>query len=690
MESYPRLSARTRRFTLGVPRAFQIAGAGGLVTFLRSRSGTDAVHDLWAYDVASEDERLLVRAADLLGQMDENLPPEERARRERARETAGGIVTYALDGEGNLAAFTLSGRLFQVELASGEVTELEAAEGAFDPRPDPTGTWVAYAAGGDLRVTGPGGDRVLASDPDPEVTWGVAEFVAAEEMGRSRGFWWSPWGDALVATRVDERGVRQWHLSDPTDPQAPSRPIRYPAAGTANAEVSAHLMGLDGRTTEIRWDRDRFPYLVDVIWSGESPLTLVVQSRDQRHTQILTVDDLASCDTTPVAEAQSDTWVPIVAGSPRWLEIGWLVAVADDGRGSRLFIDAEPVTPEGLEVRRIVHVSADSVLFTASDEPTEVHLWRWDIDEGARPLTSGAGVHSAVAGDSASVVVSSSLDQLGPTVTVCRDDRAVGSIKSFAETPPVAPQPRMLRLGERQLRAALFLPRDGADSPLPVLLDPYGGPGAQRVLADRNSHLSSQWFADQGFAVLVIDGRGTPGRGVAWERAIHRDFASAVLEDQIDGLAAAAATEPLLDTSRVGIRGWSFGGYLAALAVLRRPDVFHAAVAGAPVTDWRLYDTHYTERYLGHPDEHPEAYERSSLLADAAKLERPLLLIHGLADDNVVAAHSLQLSRALTEAGRAHSFLPLSGVSHMTPQEVVAENLMLLQVSFFTEMLGGR
>ena len=228
-------------------------------------------------------------------------------------------------------------------------------------------------------------------------------------------------------------------------------------------------------------------------------------------------------------------------------------------------------------------------------------------------------------------------------------------------------------------------------------MDPYGGPHAQRVVAARNAHLTSQWFAEQGFAVVVVDGRGTPGLGPEFERAVHGDLAAPVLEDQIDALHAVAAEHPDLDLSRVGIRGWSFGGYLAALAVLRRPEVFHAAVAGAPVTDWALYDTHYTERYLGRPDTEPEAYGRSSLFGDVAavtntpdaeKLERPLLLVHGLADDNVVVAHTLRLSSALLAAGRAHSVLPLSGVTHMTPQEVVAENLLLLQVRFLKDALA--
>jgi dipeptidyl-peptidase-4 len=219
-------------------------------------------------------------------------------------------------------------------------------------------------------------------------------------------------------------------------------------------------------------------------------------------------------------------------------------------------------------------------------------------------------------------------------------------------------------------------------------MDPYGGPHGQRVLAAASAYLVPQWLANQGFAVVIADGRGTPGRGPEWERAVHREIAAPVLEDQIDALRGAAEAMGDLDLSRVGIRGWSFGGYLAAMAVLRRPDVFHAAVAGAPVTEWRLYDTHYTERYLGHPDEDPDAYDRTSLLPDAPRLERPLLLIHGLADDNVTAAHTLRLSSALLAAGRPHSMLPLSGVTHMTPQEEVAENLLLLQVDFLRRALG--
>jgi dipeptidyl-peptidase-4 len=245
-------------------------------------------------------------------------------------------------------------------------------------------------------------------------------------------------------------------------------------------------------------------------------------------------------------------------------------------------------------------------------------------------------------------------------------------------------------VGAHELRCALLLPRghQPGSARLPVLCDPYGGPAAQRVVCARNAYLTPQWFADQGFAVLIADGRGTPGRGPDWDRLIHYDEATPNLEDQVEALHAAAAAHPDLDLTRVGIRGWSHGGYLAALAVLRRPDVFHTAVAGAPVTDQRLYDTFYTERYLGHPDRHPDAYAHNSLIDDAPRLERPLMLIHGLADDNVVVAHTLRLSSALLAAGRPHTVLPLSGVTHMARQEEVAENLMLLQVEFLKRTLG--
>ncbi|MDN5857497.1 MAG: S9 family peptidase, partial [Pseudonocardia sp.] len=374
-------------------------------------------------------------------------------------------------------------------------------------------------------------------------------------------------------------------------------------------------------------------------------------------------------------------------GGPAGGGPGALGPGAARGGTRRLTVDGAPVTPEGLQVRGVADIDGDTVLLRAGTDPASIGLWTWTANELVE-RTSGPGVHAGRLVGGTLVVTGQTLDDDAATTTVHRGD-ASWTVASLADPPGIEPAPRLAPVTDRALPSALLLPswhRPGTR--LPVLMDPYGGPHAQRVLASRRAFLTSQWFAEQGFAVVVVDGRGTPGKGPDFERAVHGDLAGPVLEDQVDALHALARQHPDLDLERVGIRGWSFGGYLAALAVLRRPDVFHAAVAGAPVTDWALYDTHYTERYLGTPAANPHAYERSSLIPDAAGLTRPLLLVHGLADDNVVAAHTLRLSSALLAAGRPHSVLPLSGVTHMTPQEVVAENLLLLQVRFLKEALG--
>ncbi|MGH3326179.1 MAG: prolyl oligopeptidase family serine peptidase, partial [Streptomyces sp.] len=318
-------------------------------------------------------------------------------------------------------------------------------------------------------------------------------------------------------------------------------------------------------------------------------------------------------------------------------------------------------------------------------------LWAYSPVAGCTRISDRPGVHSgAVRGGT---VVLDSLTPDGQRVTVLREGKPAGEITSLVEEPSLLPRPLFLALGDRQLRTALFLPswyEPGAPDarPLPMLLDPYSGPGMQLVLRTRSWHACvSQWFADQGYAVLVTDGRGTPGRGPAWEKAIWGDQFTPVLEDQIDALRTAAATRPYLDLSRVGIRGWSFSGSLAVAAVLRHPDIFHAAVAGAPAVDPRLYDTHWKERYLGHPDKHPEHYDRCSLTLDAHLLRRPLLLVHGTADDNVAFAHTLRLSAALLAAGREHTVLPLSGESHMVRDELTAQRQLTAQCAFLDKAL---
>ncbi|MFJ8664958.1 prolyl oligopeptidase family serine peptidase [Streptomyces sp. NPDC093600] len=711
--SFPRQYARTQRFTLGVPRGFTVSPDGERVVFVRSGSGTDRSHKLWVLDLAGPAgeprERVAADPGTLLAGRAEELSAEERARRERSREGSGGIVSYAVDATVELAAFPLSGRLYAAELRAGTARELTVPGPVIDPRPSPDGRHIAYVARGALRVTGADGqgDRALAEPEDAHTTYGLAEFVAAEEMGRGRGYWWSPDSDRLLVARAHDRPVRRWWISDPAHPDREPQAVAYPAAGTPNAEVRLYLVDLGGERTEVGWDRERYPYLARVHWSADGAPLLLVQARDQRKQLHLAVDTETGATRTVRVEEDRD-WLELLPGVPAWSADGRLVRIADEGRdggtsaGHRarvLVVGDRALTGAELHVRAVLDIGEDDVLVSASagaraaePEIGEIHVYRVN-ERGVERVSEGVGVHAAVRSGAVTVLVSARPDVPGSVARVLRDGRQVAVVASYAESPVLSARVRLLAGGARRIPCAVLLPegyREG-DGPLPVLMDPYGGPHGQRVVAGHHAHLTSQWFADQGFAVIVADGRGTPGRSPAWEKAIRNDLTS-TLDDQVEALHALAEEFPL-DLGRVAIRGWSYGGYLAALGVLRRPDVFHAGIAGAPVTDMRLYDTHYTERYLGMPQDSPEVYAANSLVTDEGLTApenpaRPLMIVHGMADDNVVVAHTLRLSSALLAAGRPHEVLPLTGVTHMTPQEQVAENLLLLQVDFLKRSLG--
>jgi dipeptidyl-peptidase 4 len=713
-ESFPRQEARTRRFTLGVPRAFRVSPDGTRVVFLRTKGGTDPVTCLWALDVERGQERLVADPR-TLGADEDDLPPQERARRERVREQAGGIVAYATDQAVTVAVFALSGHVYAVPLTGASTGQQSPAyqvatrTPALDPRPDPAGRRLAYVCDGALRVTGLRGDLPDQAVADPRgapgVTFGLPEFIAAEEMDRHRGYWWAPDGSALLVARVDETPVNRWHIADPAHPERVPAEVAYPAAGTPNADVSLHLARLDGDPVPVQTDPAAFPYLVTAGWQdGHDPL-VVVQSRDQRAVRILGVD-VAAGHTRVLHEDTDPVWLEIVPGVPARTTDGRIVWTRDEEDTRRLVLLApgrspEVVTPPGLQVRGVLDVDGDTVLFQASgQDPASVDLWRYG-PSGLHRVGVAGGVEAGTSAGGTTVTSRRALDADGVTVRVSGAGGGPAlNVASLAEQPALpAPDPVLFRAGPREIQTAVLFPSwhqagqyQSGRGRLPVLLDPYGGPHAQRVLRARGAYLVPQWFAEQGFAVVIADGRGTPARGPAWERAVAGDLADPVLEDQVDALAAAADRFADLDTGRVAIRGWSFGGYLAALAVLRRPDVFHAAIAGAPVTDWRLYDTHYTERYLGLPGSNAEAYDRSGLISLAERSvvsPRPLMLIHGLADDNVVVAHTLRLSAALLAAGYPHQVLPLTGITHMASQETVAENLLLLQLDFLRHALGA-
>ncbi|MGE5227263.1 MAG: DPP IV N-terminal domain-containing protein [Planctomycetaceae bacterium] len=692
---FPRQLARTRSFSCGQPRTVTAAPDGRRVVFLRSNAGDDPVHRLWVLDVETGQTRC---AYDPLATAhDEVSPtPAERARRERMRERATGVVGYATDRAVEKAAFVEGGRLLIADLLTCESRSVETSGVPDDPRLDPAGAKVAYVVDGALYVQDleGGPERLLARDDDPDVRWGLPDFAAAEEMRRMRGFWWSPDGARIAATRVDERPVQIWWLSNPTDPEEAPVPMRYPRAGTPNAVVTLHVLDVaTGERVDVAWDEpERFEYLARVVWSEGAPLTLLVQSRDQRETRVLEVDH-ATGATTAVRVETDERWVELVEDTPLRLSDGRLVTDVQRGDTRRLAVEGEPVTPEGLQVRSVLEAGEEIWFAASADDPTCEQVWR--VAPGADPVlvTPAPGLHTAaVGGNGLHVLRLAEVDARFPRWDVVRGEEVVATLENLAEEPVVDPRPRYLTLGERGLRAALLLPGGvEPDHPLPVLMSPYGGPHFQQAVAFRGWYREDQWFADRlGAAVLIVDGRGTPGRGLAWEREVWRDF-TVTLEDQVDGLHAAAEQLGFLDLDRVGIHGWSFGGELAAFAVLLRPDVFGCAVAGAPVGDQRLYDTHYTERYLGDPNVEPDVYDRSSPVWHARErgLTRPLLLIHGLSDDNVFAANTLQLSGALMGLGCRHELLLIPKASHMGGSDDVVVARTIAELDFFRRHLVG-
>ncbi|MFJ3513723.1 prolyl oligopeptidase family serine peptidase [Streptomyces sp. NPDC090131] len=685
MDDFLRLSASTARFTYGAPRAFSFGDDGRLLWFLRSTGPTDAFDSLWVLDTSTGAETRLADPRELCPEPGP-LPVAERRLRERTRLVAAGIGSYALSGDGLHAVFALYGRLFEVTAGkAGTPEEIPAAGPALDPRQNADGSRTAYVAD-DVLYVAPGG-RV---SPDDGARWGLAEFAAAEELGRTRGHWWSPDGVTLLAARVDESALQRRWFADPAHPELPAEDFAYPEAGGPNADVQLWVLGEDGSRTRLHWDAGAFPYVSDVGWESATEILLTVQDRLQQCVLLLSADP-ATGRTRELSRTTHPQWVdPLIPGTPARLPDGRMLTVADTpgGAARALARDGELLTGDGIQVRGVAGVHEGRLLIEAGlRDPSEQQVLLLDPATGElAPLADGPGVHTVSAAAGTLLLTSAGPDGIRRAVRT-PDGREL-TPADLSEPLPYRVTPVLERVAEHGVPTALVLPRGHVPGrKLPVLMDSYGGPGAQDITADPRRWQHRQWWADRGFAVVTVDNRGTAHVSPAHTHAMYRGFSEVTLDDQVAALHALAARHGDLDLGRVGVRGWSYGGYLAAMAVLRRPDVFHAAAAGAAPTDFRHYDTAYTERYLGLPQEHPDVYERDSLLPDAPKLSRPLLLVTGLADDNVHPSHTLRLSQALTDAGRPHQLLALPGVTHMTPGGT-REKIMALELDFFRRELA--
>lgn len=698
--------AETRSFTLGTPVGAQLTHDGRTAFFLRG-GPRDPVLRLYEMDVATGTERELLTPAQLLGNAEENLSTEEKARRERARVTLKGFTKFHLSEDGQRLLVTLSGRLYVVNRSDLSVIPLPGTNW-IDPRFSPDGTAVAAVSGGELHVIELATNtvRAVTQGASATVTNGVAEFVAQEEMDRSQGYWWSPDSQWLAYQRNDESAVETRYVADALNPERPPVTFRYPKAGSTNAKVELGAVARTGGPTRwIPWDHASYPYLTRVVWSEPgAPLCLLVQNRAQQE-QILLAADPTTGTTRELLRESDPAWLDLDSRHlPLWLAGGRQFLWSTEARGTwQVELRASDgsivrvITPPEFVYKGIIHayLPENGVYVAGGSDPRETQVWRFPLDGGPGvQLTRERGMHSAAVAKSGRALIHtfSLLDGRSGRDVLDRDGRILASLRSVAEVPPHVPQVEITRTvgGVRQFNAALVRPR--AFQPgrkYPVILDVYAGPHTTVVTSSARAYLMDQWTADQGYIVVRLDGRGTPYRGREWQRAVRGNLIDIALEDQIAGLEALGTMYPELDLTRVGVTGGSFGGYFAAMATIRRPDIFRAGVAVAPVATWENYDTYYTERYLGLPQENPGAYRVSSVLTYAAELRRPLLLIHGLTDDNVYFQHTLQLADALFRAGRSYELLPQLGTHLLSdPLQKLRQEQRVME--FFNRHLQDR
>jgi dipeptidyl-peptidase-4 len=699
--------AETRNFTLGRPVAPKLTPDGQTVIYLRG-GPRDPVMRLYEFRLPGGPERELLAPEQLLGGAAETLTQEEKARRERARITIKGFTRFDLSKDGERLLVTLAGQLHVINRGGATVTTLPGRNW-IDPRFSPDASAVAAVADGELHVielgTTPIISRQLTTGATATLSHGRAEFVAQEEMDRSEGFWWTPDSQSIVYQETDESRVPVRFIADPLDPGASPATFFYPVAGSTNASVRLGIIPRTGGLTHwIKWDTATFPYLTRVVWREPGdPLCLSVMDRAQQVSLLLRADPTTG-DTAELLREADSAWVNLDdrAVLPRWLPGGRGFLWTTESRGSwQVELRAtdgtlvHPITPPNFIYKGLVKLDAPNGLLVVNGgfDPRESHLWRFPLGGGEGTLlTTRSGHHSAFFSENAATFVHSFdlLDGTAGAEVLTSAGAHVATLPSLAEPMPARPNLELVRVGENShFHAALVRPRAfERGKKYPVILSVYAGPGVTVVHATARAYLSDQWLADQGYVVVRIDGRGTPFRGRDWERTIRGNLIDTALDDQIAGLHDLGQRYHELDLERVGVTGWSFGGYFSAMATIRRPDVFACGVAGAPVTTWENYDTFYTERYLGLPQSNAHAYRSSSVLTYASQLSRPLLLIHGLTDDNVYAQHTLQLADSLFMAGRPFEFMPLLG-THLAGSSDPAVKLRLQQrvVEFFNRIL---
>jgi dipeptidyl-peptidase-4 len=698
-------AAATRGYSLGTPVSAVPAPDGKSVLYLRS-GPRDTLQRLFEFDIASAKEHELITPEALLGGGQEHLSAEEKARRERARVSVKGFTAFSLSRDGRRVLLWLGGKLFVLSRESGKVVSLPG-EGWIAPQLSPDGTQVAALRDDDLHVIdiAKGTDTQLTRGANEALQHGEAEFVAQEEMDRRDGFWWSPDSRSIAYEEADLSPVETAYIGDPLAPQQKPVAFRYPRAGTANAIVRLGVMSAAGGPTKwVPWDNKAYPYLARVEWMKGGPLALLVQNREQADEKYLAADPISGATHLLWAEhdaAWLDLPTPLPREIPYWLPDGsgflWMTERAGQTQlelhtANGKLLNA--VTPADFRFEALLDVDIrdGSVIVQGGTDRLSHQIYRVSLKGGPiEPVAVARGLHAGQFGEQHAIFTHSYslLDGSHGVDLLSRDGRKIAELPSIAEAPASMPAPEYFTVGTLGFDAMVLRPAnfDGGKR-YPVILSVYGGPATKTVWAAPRNYFANQCMADRGYIVVSSDNRGTPGRDSAWFRAVKGNAIDIPLQDQVDALQALAARVPQMDMSRVGVFGWSFGGYFSAMATIRRPDIFAAGIAGAPVTDWEDYDTYYTERYMGLPQANPEGYRKSSVLTYADQLNRPLLIVHGVTDDNVHFEHTMKLTLALLKGGKPYDLLLLPG-THMLADEVLRARETEKQMDFFAAHLGA-
>ena len=672
----------------------KVAPDGSRVSFLRGKQRDRNRLDLWAYDIASGKTALLVDSDDVLPGA-EVLSDAEKARRERQRIAAlSGIVDYQWSPDGKRLLFPLGGELYLYDLGKtgkAAVRQLTHGEGfATDPKLSPKGGYVSFVRDRNLWVIDLADGKAvqLTKDGSDTIGNGVAEFVADEEMDRHTGYWWAPDDSAIAFARIDESPVPVQKRYEVYPDRTAVVEQRYPAAGDRNVLVRLLVapVGRTGATREIDLGKQQDIYLARVDWRGADRLTFQRQSRDQHKLELIETD-LASGKQRTLQTETSKTWVPL-HNDLRFLADGRILWSSERSGFEHLYLLSEDgakataLTSGDWPVDGVLAVdeAAGQVYFAAGkDSPTDAQIYRVPLAGGAvERLSKSDGLHSASFANNASVYVDSwSNPTTPPQLELYRNDgsRIAALIANDLADPkhPYAPYLKAQRPlefgtlkaadGKTELHYSLIKPA-GFDPAkrYPVVVYVYGGPAAQSVKRNWAPDFN-QYLAQHGYVVFSLDNRGTPRRGAAFGGALYGKQGTVEVADQLEGVKW-LKSQPWVEGSKIGVYGWSNGGYMTLMMLAKASDQYVCGAAGAPVTDCGLYDSHYTERYMGLPKDNPDGYREGRVLQHLDGLTSRLLLIHGMADDNVLFTNSTVLMSALQQRGQPFELMTYPGAKH--------------------------